>query len=589
MHIPRTGSGAASPGRPVSADVDPELISAYLARGWWRDRTIIDDLYDHAARQPHKLAVVSHRAGRTPATFSFAELAATVDTYAAGLLDLGVRPGEVISIQLPNWWQLTALHLACGRIGAVTNAILPILRRREVTFICERLNSHVLVTPHTFRGHDYANTAAEVARAVPGLEAVFAMDADDPAALPDGVRPFEAYFDDPVHRAAHPPAELDRLRPDPNQVAQVQFTSGTTGEPKGVVHTWNTVYAGMRPSVEALGLGPDDVVLAFSPMAHTVGFYYGITMPTCYGQTAVLQDVWDAAAALELVHRYSVTWTMAATPFVFDLCAAAGRDGAHASLARISSAGAPIPPALVDRVQTSLHARLFSVWGMTEVGAVTSTLASDPPARAATTDGRAMAWNELAILDDRGRELPRGTLGRLVVKGASLLVAYHRRPDLFQRSFTGDGWFDTGDLATMDDEGYIRLAGRTKDLIIRGGENIPVVEVEGLLLEHAKVAQIAMVGVPDERLGERAAAVIVPADPDDPPILAELTSFLEARGMARHFWPECLVIVDELPRTAAGKIQKFRVRNLAEAAANTSSANASPAPGEQRAAARSEP
>jgi cyclohexanecarboxylate-CoA ligase len=200
-----------------------------------------------------------------------------------------------------------------------------------------------------------------------------------------------------------------------------------------------------------------------------------------------------------------------------------------------------------------------------------------------------MAWNELAILDDHGRELPCGTLGRLVVKGASLLVAYHRRPDLFQSSFTGDGWFDTGDLATMDDEGYIRLAGRTKDLVIRGGENIPVVEVEGLLLEHAKIAQIAMVGVPDERLGERAAAVIVPSDPDDPPILAELTSFLEARGMARHFWPERLVIVDELPRTATGKIQKFRVRDLAEAAMNTRPTNASPAPGEQRAAAPSEP
>jgi cyclohexanecarboxylate-CoA ligase len=152
MHIPRMSSGAASPGRPVSADVDPELISAYLARGWWRDRTIIDDLYDHAARQQDKLAVVSYRAGRTPVMFSFAELAATVDAYAAGLLDLGVRPGEVVSIQ------------------------------------------RVLVTPHTFRGHDYAATTAEVARAVPGLEAVFAVDADDPAGLPDGVRPFEAWL-----------------------------------------------------------------------------------------------------------------------------------------------------------------------------------------------------------------------------------------------------------------------------------------------------------------------------------------------------------------------------------------------------------
>ncbi len=205
---------------------------------------------------------------------------------------------------------------------------------------------------------------------------------------------------------------------------------------------------------------------------------------------------------------------------------------------------------------------MFAVWGMTEVGALTSTLASDAPDRAARSDGRPMAWNELRIFGDGTDEAPRGTVGRLAARGASVLVTYFQRPDLFAASFIVDDWFDTGDLAVMDDDGYIRIAGRSKDLVIRGGENIPVVEVEGLLLEHPDVDEISIVGVPDDRLGERAAAVVVPTDRAAPPTLADLTEFLARKQTAKQFWPEYLTVVDALPRTATGKIQKFRVLEL---------------------------
>lgn len=556
--------GEVNMGGAVTVDIDPQVIAANVSRGWWRERTIVDDLIDHAAQTPGKPAIIAHRAGAGVESLSYAELKATVDRYAAALLALGVRPGDVVSFQLPNWWQIAAVHLACGRIGAVTNAILPILRRREVSFILGRLGSRVFITAGQHKSFDYAALAADVATDVPTLQRVFAVNVDDPAGLPDRVEDFRTFFEDPAHQIAHPPEQLDALRANPNQVAQIQYTSGTTGEPKGVVHTWNTVYAGFMPMVKAVGLTADDVPLGFSPMAHTTGFYAAVALPICLGQTVILQDVWDAVTALELADAYGATWTMAATPFVFDLCAVAGRAGTQPrTLKRISSAGAPIPPALIEKARDELGARLFAAWGMTEIGAISSTLATDPPQRAAESDGRVMEWNELKIFDEGGVEVPRGSIGRLGVRGASLLVTYFGRPDLFEQSFIVDDWFDTGDLAYMDDQDYIRIAGRSKDLVMRGGENIPVVEVEGVLLEHPGIEEVTVVGIPDERLGERAAAVVVPADHAAPPALADLTGFLAEKAMAKHFWPEDLIIVEDLPKTATGKIQKHLVKEIA--------------------------
>jgi cyclohexanecarboxylate-CoA ligase len=557
-----TGARPPGDGAPATRQVTVERLpgdpAELRASGWWRDRTLVDDLLDHAAERPDKLAIVSHHAMAATETLTYAELATIVDRYAAVLLELGVRPGEAVSFQLPNWWQFAALHLACARIGAVTNAIMPILRRREVGFICRRLASRVLITAGTFRGFDHAAMAVEIAAESDSLDHVLVVGADPGVELPAGARLLDDLADrvDPVD-----PQRLDALRPHPDGADQIGFTSGTTGEPKGAVHTWNTVYAGMRPSYDAAQLSSEDVVLAFSPLPHTVGFYYGVTMPVLYGMTVVYQDLWDPAVALALIAEYQVSWTMAAPTFVTDLCVAADPAGpSTASLTRISSAGAPIPPSLVKRVHDRLGARLLAVWGMTEVGAVTSTTLRDDPMRAANSDGGAMAWNDLAVVDEAGDPLPVGTVGRLLVRGASLLVGYHRRPDLFAAS-TDAGWFDTGDLARIDEQGYIRISGRAKDLVIRGGENVPVVEVEGELTRHPGIRDVAVVGAPDERLGERAVAVIVPTDPSTPPTLDDVRAHLRDAGMATHFWPEHLLVVDALPRTPTGKVQKFVLRD----------------------------
>jgi cyclohexanecarboxylate-CoA ligase len=231
------------------------------------------------------------------------------------------------------------------------------------------------------------------------------------------------------------------------------------------------------------------------------------------------------------------------------------------SLRNISAAGAPVPPAFVRRVRERFGARVHAVWGMTECGAVTTTRRDDDELAAADSDGTPMPWNEVRVAADDGSEVPVGDIGRLLVRGATLFTGYHGRPDLYAAAVDDDGWFDTGDLARRDPGGGIRLCGRVKDLVIRGGENIPVVEVEATLLTHPLVRDVAVVGVPDERLGERACAVVVPADPAAPPDLATLVDHLDRAGMARHFWPELLVVRAALPRTITGKIQKFRLRD----------------------------
>lgn len=221
-------------------------------------------------------------------------------------------------------------------------------------------------------------------------------------------------------------------------------------------------------------------------------------------------------------------------------------------------AGAPIPGPLVEQAQAALGAQIISAWGMSENGAVTTTLPSDGAHRAIETDGLPLPGAEVKVVDADGQEQPRGAIGQLWVRANSNFGGYLKRPQL--NATTDDGWFDTGDQARIDAQGYIRITGRSKDVIIRGGENIPVVEVESLLYKHPAVAQAAVVAYPDERLGERACAVVVVKPGAAAPVLSDITDFLKSQKVAPHYLPERLLVLAEMPATPSGKIQKFRLR-----------------------------
>ncbi|QRQ85273.1 cyclohexanecarboxylate-CoA ligase [Cupriavidus oxalaticus] len=540
-------------------DFDAVLIAprraASIAAGHWQDRTINDYLAACVRDRPDAPALTALSIDRQHVTrFTWQELARMADRVAVGLSRLGIVAGDVVSCQLPNGWHLSVLYLACARLGAVLNPVMPIFRERELSFMLAHAQSKVVVVPKLFRGFDHAQMLRGLRDALPALRHIVVVDGD-------GDDSFEALLSGPCWEDATDAATiLQCSRPGPDDVTQLIYTSGTTGEPKGVMHTANTLFSNIVAYAGRLHLTGDDVVLMASPMAHQTGFMYGLMMPVLLGAHAVLQDIWDPARAAALIRDEGVTFTMGSTPFLTDLARVVAESGVPVPSLRIFlCAGAPIPGALVEQARQALGAKIVSAWGMTENGAVTTTLPEDSDERASTTDGRPLPGVAIRVVDGTDADVPVGETGRLLVRACSNFGGYLKRPQL--NGTDADGWFDTGDLARLDADGYLRIAGRSKDVIIRGGENIPVLEVETLLYRHPAVAQVAIVAYPDERLGERACAFVVPRAGHDFDHAA-MVDWLKGQKMALQYIPEKLVVRDALPATPAGKIQKFRLRDL---------------------------
>ena len=527
-----------------------DRIDQHTRDGFWGNLTITDYLDEAAAATPDKVAFFDPRRQIT-----YAALRREVDRCALGLLELGVRPGDVVSFQLPNWIESVVLQYGATRIGAISNPLIPIYREREVGFMVGLARSKVIVVPSKFRGFDYPGMVDKLAVDWPALEHVLVVDGSPG----QGTRSWAEFMATPWEERRDP-AELAELRPDPNEVTLLIFTSGTTGEPKGVMHTHNTLVAANNPLPERLGITSDSVIHMASTLAHLTGFLYGGRLAVQNGATGVFQDVWDPARFVELVEEHRITYTAGATPFLHDLLAAPNlAEHDVSSLVRFCCMGAPIPRALVREARRKLPGLVVvGGWGQTENALVTLGIPGDPEEKLIDTDGFPFPGMRVRVVDDSGTELPPGTDGRLQMTGPFLFVGYAERLEMTRALFDGE-WFDTGDLAHVDAEGYLSISGRTKDVIIRGGENIPVAYVENVLYEHPQIQEVAVVGLPDPRLQERACACIVPI-PGAELTFDDIKAFLAEKGVAKQYWPERLEVRPELPRTPSGKIQKFRLR-----------------------------
>lgn len=523
----------------------PQAEATYLRNGWWRsDRTFVDDFYEVADREPDRIAVVGARPTEgVEVMLTYEQLRDKVRRLAGELRAHGVVPGDVVSFQLPNWWQFDVIVLAVGQVGAIANPILPIHRDREVRHVLRTVGSRIVLAAGGSGKHSLVDLYERIAG-----------DVDVPVVFvdPDG--------DVSLGGSGHTSDESGDASAvvDPDSIAQIQFTSGTTGAPKGVVHSFNTLYAAYRSTMVAALLTKDDVVFAPSTMAHQTAFLGGCVMPLAEGMTTVHADAWAASSVLELIERHGVTFASGATPFMTDLCEAqseARRD--VSSLRAFKSGGAAVALEVRDRVRDVLGAEVLMAWGMTENGVCTM---ATPGSSANQGDGLPLPWVSLKVTDEAGSPVPDGQPGRLWVRSASQCLGYFPQADLYQASLDAQGWFDTSDLALIDGQGALHVKGRIKDLVIRGGENIPVVEVEDALASHRAIKEVAVVGVPDERLGERACAVVA-LYADQTFDLADLRQHLAGIGMAKQYWPEFVEIVDQFPRTTSGKIQKAEVKS----------------------------
>jgi cyclohexanecarboxylate-CoA ligase len=523
-------------------------IRAMTGAGFWRNESLETYLDRWARERPAKTALVDGQ-GR----YTWEALARAVDRVAHGLRAHGVERGSVISCQLPNWNETVLIFLAALRLGAVVNPIPPTYRASELRFMLGLLESQVAVVPAAFRGFSHAGMLASLRPALPRLEHVFVARGDGP----EGTVPLATLTDRAWEaRAGH------RGLPgtDANTVHEVVFTSGTTGEPKGVMHTQNTTLSTIHRGIERLEFSQRDVVLMASTLGHQTGYLYGYCLTLLLGATAVWLDVWSAEEGARLIEAEGVTFTMGATPFLRDLTYAEARRDLR-SLRLFISAGAPIPRPLVRDARARLQCAISAGWGMTENGLATCNGLRDPEEKVFGSDGAPLPGMELQVVDDDGAPVLAGQEGDLLVRGAAQFVGYFRRSQFTAEAHTADGWFKTGDRGTLDSAGYLAITGRSKDLIIRGGENIPVVEVENLLYTHPKIAGVAIVAMADPRMGERACAVVIPRE-GQTITLPEIVAFLERHELARQKFPERLELVSEFPMTPSGKIQKYRLREL---------------------------
>ena len=500
---------------------------------------ILDDLQRHARERPDALAVVEVGADGDVRELTWSGLADEVNRIAVSLASLGVGNGDTVAFQLPNRIEFVTIALATLRLGAICEPLMPIFRERELSFMLRESRARVLFVPSAFRGRDYAAMVDAVRSDLAALEHVVVLDGPLPAG---------------------DAAPLDAPLPGPDQIAQLLFTSGTSGEPKGALHRHDTLMRAADHQIDHFGLSGDDVVYIPSPLAHQTGFLYGMWIAIRLGVPQVLQEVWDADVGLDAMLRFGVTFVQAATPFLADLTRVAEERGERPGRLRTFVAtGASIPRELARRSREVLGAEVGGAWGTTESCLGCAFAPGDPPERAWGTDGRALDGTRLRIVDDEGRPLAAGAEGNFEVHSDCLFVGYLNRPELTAEAVTPDGWYRTGDLARIDTHGYVRITGRVKDVINRGGEKVPVAEIEQLLHAHAAVRDVAIVAMPDERLGERACAFVVLDDGTDLDFEAML-EYLDSCRVSKTYWPERLELVESLPRTPSGKIQKFVLR-----------------------------
>jgi cyclohexanecarboxylate-CoA ligase len=522
------------------------------AKGFWIDQTFSSFLANTIAATPDKLAIVADRADRaTPRRLTYAQLGDLVGRAASALRGLGVGRGDVIAVQLPNWWEFVIIALAGERIGAIVNPLMPIFRERELTYMLDFASAKVFIAPKTFRGFDHEAMASDLKSKLPKLAHVIIVDGD-------GANSFDKML---LTNPAVDIAATEATDARKDEIAVIMFTSGTTGSPKGAMHTTNTLMACNIALAGRFGLNGDDIMLVCSPLGHMTGYAAGMLLGMKIGATVVLQDIWEPRRGVGLMAAEGVTFSAGAATFLADICeTVAGGSPRPTQLRSFLCAGAPIPPALIERAAKELGLQVCSLWGMTEALSGTLTEPSRAAEKSSKTDGRALDGVGVRVVDLEGRPLSVGETGCLLVRGAQMFVGYYNRPDL--DTFDADGWFDTGDLAYMDDEGYIRINGRVKDVVIRGGENVPVVEIENLLFKHPAVLAAAVVGYPDSRLGERACAFVV-LRPGQTLELTAVQAYMAENKVAKQYWPEHIEVMADLPRTPSGKVQKFALREHA--------------------------
>ena len=532
--------GESSPGRGrewALRSVADELSVRYRAEGWWDDAPLGSMVVDGLERMSAVSFDVHSRV--RPWSGTFGELARAARALAGALRARGVGPGDVVVFQLPNWVEAGITFWAAAYLGAVVVPIVHFYGPKEVGYILRTIRPDVLVTADRFGQTDHLSSfeALLAEQPVPTWLVV----GDTPAnGLPEAAIAFGSMLDGSPLAGAMPI--------EPDEAAVIGFTSGTTQDPKGVIHSHRTIAFETR-QLDLLFPKGGPPQITGAPVGHFIGMLNAFLVPMLRNRPVNLIDVWDPGEVLRLMDEHGLGVTGGATYFMTSLLDHPDFRPEHLEMMPFAGlGGSPVPVAVMERL-TALGIDAFRSYGSTEHPSITGCFLTDPQGKRLTTDGRPLPGVEVR-LDEQGQILSRGP---------DCFVGY-TDPDLTATVFDDDGWYHTGDIGVIDDEGYLTITDRISDVIIRGGENISAQEVEELLMGLDGIAEVCVVGAPDARLGERPAAVVRLRDGSDSPTLRTVREHLAAVGLAKQKWPESIHVVDEFPRTPSGKVQKFRLR-----------------------------
>lgn len=543
----------------VPRPVSPAEARRYRAEGWWLDLTLTDVLRRHVATRPDAPAVV---AGNRALTFR--DLDRESDRVAAGLAGLGVGRGDVVSCQLPNVPEFLVLHHAVAKRRGIFNPIHLAYRAAEVGPILAFAESRVVVVGPPHRGVSLVEMVLGLRDRLPSLRHVVAVGPERDR----GVVPFESLRNPGSGSRGEPRAE-----PHPDDPFLLLFTSGTTASPKATLHTHNMRLGNARVVAEEIGFTSEDRFLSIARFSHMWGIMMS-WVALWVGSPHIVLESFSPQAFLDVASRGRATVAIGAPAHVADLLATPGvREKAPSSLRLFALSGSVCPPVLVRALRDSLRCTPLMLWGMTETAAGLYTRPHDPPGVIEETVGRVSGGCAVAVLDEQDRLLPSGADGELAIRSPFAFEGYVNNPEATAESFAPGDWFRTGDLASVDAAGNVRILGRRKEEINRGGVKFHPADVEEVLLRHPRVRMTALVGMPDERLGEKGCCFVVPRPGGPAPTLSDLTATLAEAGVAKFKWPERLEIIEAVPLTPTGKVQRAilreRIRHQLDAEAAT--------------------
>ena len=520
--------------------INEEQKIRYLEKGYWGEKTLPDYWNDSVRQYGDREYVVDDRGNR----YTYREVDELAEKMAVRFRQAGILPQEVISYQIPVWSEFVIVTVACMKVGAVMNPIGLCFAGQELKGLLNLSKTALYLCPARYRNTNYQQNMEMIRESVPTLKAVWILGEESPRA--DGCMN---------------PAEQSFVSVHSNLVALILCTSGTTRGIKEVMLTHNNILFSELNFNRELGIGKQDVMFMPAPLNHATGFHHGVIGTMLCGAKLVLQQKFDPESAIRLMNQERCTYSMGATPFIYDILKEMEKTGEKAThLKFYLCGGAPVPELMV-RKAWSYGIRLCEVYGSTESVPHVFVRPREVLAGAAVSCGRPLEGVEVKVVDDRGNPVGPGIPGEEVSRGPNVFVGYLGDQESTDKALDDDGWFYSGDMAMMDERGNLKIIGRKKDIIIRGGENLSINKIAGYLIDFPAVRDYAILGYPDERMGERICAYVVPKDAQAAVSKDAIIEYLSQKSVPKRFWPERVEMIDAIPRTESGKVKRYLLEN----------------------------